>query len=68
MVTNLEDCLTQYELNGGEGLLTDLKVLKKLAKIVLEDRLDLRRANEESARGIGILENYTMSINFNKTA
>jgi hypothetical protein len=48
MVTNLEECLTQFELQGGEGPLTELKTLKKLARTVLEDRLDLRRATEEN--------------------
>ena len=42
-LTTLDSCLTEEELNGNMGDLRELKVLRKLARVVLEERIDMRR-------------------------
>ena len=42
-MTSLESCLTADELSGNCGDLKELKVIRKLARLVLEDRIDIRR-------------------------
>lgn len=62
-MTSLDACLTPDELAGAEGELTDLRILRRLARIVLEERVDIRRSKSRQIDAVSHMDTAPQGLN-----